>query len=477
MKDRRLLNVVARHGLTLLLLTALAAESLWLMAPVQFFGDEHHYSNVGLAVASGLLDHSSFHQVILAVVDKGWFLPGAGFLLMPVYLFNGLEPSVPDVRIYSLSLNLALLVLIARELTTRFSPLTTNIFLAICLVSPFYVSYLAGAWSDIFAMHSALLFLLWLDRNLARSKMVTAAAAGLFLAGVVYIRPIYFPFLALPVALWVIVALQNQAGFKEAARPIVRRGLIMTAIFVALLAPWSYTVSDLYGPTIFLTTPKIAGQQWCANPQWNPNIPAGGELKKWGQFFRQTQEQARKNGIGFSEQARILSEEACADVTPEIRLQRNSRAIERFFLHPEGYVQRFMLRGCGGDACKPAGTMHIVLNVTRVNWFVLLGLGVVITLVPFGRSRNGSYLLPVFLKAAVCVVCMHPLISISHSRYHVVLIPVFAMMVALLASGHFRIWRCDPGEKALSWLLAAGQLVPFLVLAVYMTFLVFWPAG
>jgi len=459
------------HGLTIFLLMAMGIISIWFMHSVPFWGDEHHYLRVGKGVAAGLLGQSSSEEVAKSIIAQGWFTPGVGLLFAPLFLLTHLEPSLLATRVYAATLNLILLTAIVRELTLRFGPRSAQVFLAICLISPFYVSFLSGAWADILALHFVLLFLLWLDRRLAATNPVLALPAGTGLAALTYLRPLYWPMLALPVAAWIISALKQDEEPWRSTRNIAMKSLLMVIVFVVLLAPWSYSVSEIYGPTIFRTTSKISGIMWCISPDRNPYLPEGTERVSWGQLFFSTQRLANRNGVSFSEQARIETEKACEGVKRVGRLERNSLAIERYFAHPENFMRRFSRLRCEESKCLGKDSRENLLQATRINWFVLLTIGTLLSLIPFRQSSNGSYLLPVFLKATVCLVCMHPLVASAHSRYHVVLVPVFAMMTALVASGNFRIWRYDAAERSLSVLLAMGQTIPILLFSAILAFL------
>jgi hypothetical protein len=477
MNSQRMIEFCRRHGLTIVLLVAIGLASWWIMQPVRHWGDENHYTRAASGLAAGLSGEDSARKAIGALVDKGWFMPGTGVILSPIFMATDLEPGIPLTRAWTLLLNLLLLGLMARELATRFSPRAANVFLGICLVSPFYVAYLSGAWSDLIAVHGALLFVLWLDRRQAEEKTIAGAAAGLGVAAVTYLRGLYPPLLALPVATWIIEALHRKWPPGLATRRIAAKSAIMLLTFAVALAPWSMHLSGKFGPTLTVTSPKLSAMMWCTNPLWNPYLPPETRSYNWGQLFNRTQRLARKNGLDFTEQARLLTEKDCANMTRADRLQRNTKAMGRLFADPENFLQRFLRLRCEGGACMPTALAQGLLGMARYNWFALLGLGMLICLVPFGRSKEGSYLLPMHLKALVCLISVHPFVAMAHSRYHVALIPVFAMMAALVTSGHFALWRYDRNEKALSWLLAAGQTIPYLLLAVYLAHLVFWPAA
>lgn len=477
MKKTQLAHWSKRYGLTVCLLLVIGAVSFWVMRPVGMSGDENHYTKVGNVMAAGLSGERSLQQVILTSVGNGWFMPGTGVLLTPLYLFTDLNPGPSSLRFYALLINLVLLGLIVRELSPRFGPRAANIFLLICLLSPFYVSYLSTAWSDVFSVHAVLLFLLWLDKRQASSRPVTGLAAGALTGALVQMRALYPPLIALPAATWILDALHQRQSMAEAWTGIAKRLLMMLLVFAAVLAPWTYQVNQLYGPTLTVTSPKLSGLMWCTNPVWNKQLPPDTNSYNWGQLYRITENASRKSGLNFTEQAKLLTEEACAEFTRTDRLQRNSRAIDRLFAHPENFMRRFLRLRCEAGQCFSAKDSRRLLDFTRWSWFILLGLGTIICLVPFGRSREGSYLLPMYLKAAACLISVHPFVATAHSRYHVALIPVFAMMVALVASRNFRLLRRDPDERALTALLAAGQLIPYLLSGAILGSLLLWPAG
>ncbi len=489
----------------LALLAAGAALSFWFMYPVPLFGDESYYAQASAHLARALraaagLDFALIVPALKTLRGAGWFMPGMPVLLLPVTLVFGGEAPVWALRLWVLAVNVALLALLGRRLTRRFSQRTALVFLGVTLLSPYYVAYLSALWGDSVGILLVLLFVLWCDGHLADGGRIPAAKAGLLLAGIVYLRSLFLPLLLVCSAAVLLAAVREHGLGARAAARWAGQTLVAGAVFFALLAPWSAWQSARYGFTLTTTSVPLSQLILFGDPAKSPELRAaaggfaglhnsllrkargferaekveGGPAdapgtvlapqRKQGAERGQTQAKrasSRRRGKpagSYMEVARAARDAAMEGVPAAALLRRVGANVDSYYLDPAGRLSDFVAVRFGVRPESESLPANAVFLWTTFSWFaVFLFVGMALA-VPFDLGPGG-YVPAVFFKAIVFILGLHPLYVLAHNRYHLQLIPLAGLLAALLAAGRFTLYRraslrSDPGH-----LVAAGQLL------------------
>lgn len=437
------------------LLAAMAMFSLWIMHAVALNGDENSYTRGGRAVGlwlRDLFDSSSNGSVLDGVLQHGWFMPGMSVLLSPLYAILGAEVPVGLIRGYVLAINVVLLWLIAEQLCRRWGRRVELFFLVVMALSPYYVVFLSTAWADLLSMHLGLLALFWIhDRFLANEdgpSIAVGVIAGVVVAGLTYLRPLYPVYLvviAVGILLWL---LRNQLTKER----VFRSGLAAvsaTVVAAALLLPWTLVVSEMFGPGLPTTAREISLIAWKGDPSIVEEAQeATGTDKVFFALYRYTWQKADAEGVSYRQAARDLEKKARIERSWSETLALYRANARRFYAidreDATGFMHRFIRLRCSDDvACiKSWGNEALGWWVTG-SWWALLALGAVLFLLPIRMRSTDDAFLSFLWKASVFSLAVWPFLRYTHGRYYVGLIPLIALGLAIVAANRLKLIRTD----------------------------------
>lgn len=465
------LDLVTRVGAIL----AMGLLSLGIMWDVGLNGDEDSYAlmaeTIGRYIRSLVLSDGAQISLREGVIQHGWFMPGVGAILSPVY---ALWPDVPApvLRATMLAVNLALVVCIVTQVRRRWGSFAERSLLAVLILHPGYILFLSTLWADIVAVHLAILVAFWLaDRGDAnpRSHVKEGSLAGAMVAGLTYMRGIYPLFLILFLIALVLRFLRR--GRPTAlARGTIGSGAAGVTVFAILISPWSLTVSNLFGPTLTVTSFPISQLAWRAEESWVAARMDEHGLSRFEALHEEIAQAAREGNTSYMEAAHAVVEDQIDDVALSDRLPEIGANISRFFSlkDPTAFQRRFFAIRCEAGACLPPSAEDALLVLSTAGWRVIFISGALLFAIPL-RSRDLNCLspfLPFVWKGAVFFLAVHPFILLVHGRYHHQFVPVVAVGLAAAAGGsgitrlsEARGCRPEPYVR----LLAAGQIFALIV--------------
>lgn len=458
-------------------LVILGAVSAAIMLPVPLSGDENSYyagaEALGLWVRS-LITDSAAPDVVGDVVQNGWFMPGMSILLSPVFVLLGAGVPVIVVRLTALGINLCLVGFISHRVERLWGSTADRIFLMILLSSPYYILFLATAWSDLVSLHLALLGLFWIHHQFfvdqAPSPVVgEGVRGGLLVAGLTYMRGLY-------PATYLVLVIANLLRWIRlgATRPQLRQPLasaaISGAVALLLLSPWIAATSARFGQTFTVTSSSLSKIVWFADPDY---IERAQEETGVGPIFHAVQalivNNAEANSTTYMEEAaaeeeRVLSGRSRSQQFADLKLN-----FRRYYAVDDAtpFMQRFFRLRCNvSAACLPDALQTFLFFWANWSWRLLLVGGVVVLVIPYRIIRTEDAF-PAFLwKALVVLLALHPFVVMAHERYYAQFVPLFALGVCWVITKNAPVQRLTGGTKALTLndlMVSVGQMAAIAV--------------
>jgi hypothetical protein len=452
-----------------LLFFALGIFSFAFMSSVPLSGDEVFYVAGSRALANALISLVRGHGVDLTklvdlLVGNGWFMPGMAFLLFPISLLFG--GSLVAVRASMLVLNLSLLFAIFRQISPRYPPRVPLLFLVALFASPYYIACLSTAWSDLPGVHLAILFCLWIEVGRS-NRPAPSLLAGALIAMITYVRALYPPLLAVASLSWLIPSLKKSAPAGVAFRDWLGRTTAAALIFLVTLLPWSLAVTQRFGTTFTVTTMPLSQIVMFSDQAFIEHVEQDTGQRQISfvalqKYFVALQtyisNRAVQQGHSFMTQAWIERDALLGTVPWSERFYFIARSVRPFFLRPNEFFQRFLDMRCQAEHCVPAWLANALRFGNTAGWTVLALIGALIVLLPMSE-KDGIYFLPFQWKAVAFLVCMHPVFLIAHGRYYSQLVPLFALGIALFASGQWRLYRLRTNCALHDILIGFGQFL------------------
>ena len=450
----------------------IGAISLAVMAPVRLNGDQVSYVAGARAIGMwlrSLVGVGSFEgSVVDDLVQNGWFMPGVSVLLSPIFLVAGAGVPTVAIRVCMLVANLAVLWAIATQINRRWGTKAECAYLAVLIVSPNYVLFLSTAWSDLLAVHLALLGLFWVhdhyfDPVSRSSALREGALAGSIVAGLTYLRglyPIYLGIVAAAAALRLAAGAFSRTRVNQFAVSVVSA----TAVAALLLAPWVLTVSARFGPTMTVTSSSISNIAWKADPEF---LAEARRISGETLPFRALQEvilaRAAADGVSYREAAADIEAEVSAGISWPEQVQLYRGNVQRFLAFDDAtpHMNRFFELRCESEqGCLPAWSSEVLRFWADWGWRVLLIVGAAIFAIPYRLAQPDDAYLAFLWKALVLSLAIHPFLVLTHARYYNQFVPLIAFGIALAVAGSAPLLRradilAEPAPRSV--LNTAGQ--------------------
>ena len=440
-----------------LLLGIVFVASLAYMWPVGLMGDEFAYAR-SASELFGALIRLDFSQ--LDLVKNAWFPPGMAFVLLPLQILFGGEAPDWALRVYILTINTILLASICQFLRVWISERRIVLFLALLLLNPFYITHLSTIWSELIALHAAILLLLWVHREYARDREISIVLLGFLCTFITLVRTLYLP-LPLFVALTMQLANPGHVSLVEDARKIAQNTLVMVVILAGVITPWTMEASSKFGPTFLHRGSEMSRIHVYADPAFKREMTAEtGHKNVFFAIHGAIAKRAEQSGNSFADQSKLELARALNDVDDAELAARFQRNVYRFFSWNSKslFMQRYQEPWCELDnsiTCTGAG---IPVRIQSLVWSVVLVLGAALFILPVSRSSTGFVLNPFIFKGLIALITIHPILVFAHGRYIVQLIPLVALAIACFE------WRSikrsfDARVLASDKIIAFGQVV------------------
>lgn len=455
----------------------------WRVADLPLRGDEVAYRDAGCALANLVRDVVALRgpdgaELSRNVVGSGWFMPGMGLVLAPLYL---VAPHADDTaaRVWLGLVSGGVFVLavlaVRRALGRRFA-------IALCAfpaLVPVWVLLSLTAYGDLLA---GLVLVVLLARlvdvlRAAREGEPPTVRDGWWLGflgiAVVYLRSSAALAVAgmvgtaIAVLLWSLYRREGRRPLGAAVLPVVAAA----GSFAGLLLPWSVGASIALDDRVVTTTsvPTAMANTFGDRGQvcFGPCDPGS---TVWFAPVRYAREVDRATGEGEVSVLHQMSEHAREDVTP----RSYARDVVDNFGRYRG-VDGF------GSLLKPPDAPHdrgfwqwvardLSLRVFGpVSWLVAAAL-----LVVSGR-RYSDQLIAVLLKVGLLALLAQPFVHLAGSRYWTTAGALGGLAVVVLARTVSTLVRGDaaePGDEpsrlltALQWLLTAATMAVAATVAV-----------
>jgi hypothetical protein len=408
------------------------------------------------------LDWEAASETLEQIIDRGWYMPGLPFIIAMAAMFTD---SFALLRLYMGILNFALLASILKLLHDAFGLRTQLVFLSIVLMVPYYAIYTFLLWGDLLAAQLLLLLGLIMIREVQGCEGQglsprAGALLGLSIVLITYVRGAYW--LCLPLGLvGIFLSSHALAPISARLRHLFLTGGSCVLIFFLLLAPWSFAVSQQYGP--YLTTTSMAMSQIIVFGS-EDYLASAGDASESNIYFRMHQhivDLALASGASYADQASEELRKATVDLTTRDYLLRVEAGFKTFLLDSETFIERFRVYSSLSEAAPSVEVRERVFDwastLNHWSWRAMLFIGLLLFVAPVELSRR-SLMQSLVFKFAIFFFSLQPFFVVAHGRYYVQYIPFFAMAMALSVSRE-RFWV--PGQRPSSLderLVFAGQM-------------------
>ncbi|PWN03284.1 hypothetical protein DJ010_09215 [Nocardioides silvaticus] len=470
-------------------LTACLAAALLLkavlfvrVADLPLRGDEVAYRDAGCALANLVRDLVALRgpdsaELARDVVGSGWFMPGMGIVLAPLYL---VAPAADDTaaRLWLGLVSAGVLVLTVLAVRRSLGRWYAVALCAFPALVPVWALLSWTAYGDLLAGLVLVLLLVRLVEVLRAGRagepptLRDGLVLGFLAITVVHLRSsaalaVGATALVAPVVL--VTSLHRRAG-RTALKPVTVSAVAAGAVFAGLLLPWSVGASVALDDRVITTTsvPTALANTFGDRSEvcFGPCDPGS---TVWFAPVRYAREVARATGHGEVTVLDQMSEHARRDVTARSYAQdvvenfERYRAIDGFGAllkppdapHDEGFWQ-WVARDLSLEIFGP------------VSWLVAAALLVV------SRRRFSDQALAVLLKVGLLALLTQPFVHLSGSRYWTTAGALGGLAVVVLARTAYDAIRRPPVEDgdepaplltALQWTLSAATVATVGVVA------------
>ncbi|MSZ77431.1 MAG: hypothetical protein F2667_10030, partial [Actinobacteria bacterium] len=398
-------------------------------------GDETAYVDAGKALSNLVRDLVALgpvdtREMRLSVVASGWFMPGMGALLAPLFVV------VPDASVLTIRIYLALVstgVLLWAALAVR-RALGQRFAVAVLVLPglvPMWALYSSAAWGDTLAGVVLVVLVAELVACLRRvldgvaPSLREGARLGLLAIATVYLRSSTS---LVVVGLLVVLALTVALSLRQRVR---RRGLgavaLAAACFVAVLLPWSIAASQTLGGRVLTTTsvPTVL-----ANTFGDYREGCFGECDPgstiWFSPLRYAREVGRATGLSEMEVAQQMSAYALRDVTAR---SYAGDVVDNTYRYTSGPARFSRYLRAPGET---GGVGHLlVVGVTETMLYPLWVVGGLLLLLVRRRGRD-EQVLSLVLKLGLLALLSQVFVHQAGPRYWPTAAPLLGLATVLL---------------------------------------------
>ena len=390
------------------------------VADLAFRGDEVAYRDAGCALANLVRDLAGRHapdgdELATNVVGSGWFMPGMGLVLAPLYL---VAPNADDTtaRIWLGVVSGVVFVLAVAAVRRTLGRWFAIALCAFPALVPVWVLLSLTAYGDLLA---GLVLVILLARmvEVVRAARVgdppttrDGAVLGLLAIVVVYLRSSAVLAVAgMAVTAVAILLWSSRAKGGRPFRPVVAAG----GVFVGLLLPWSISASLVLDDRVVTTTsvPTAMANTFGDRGEvcFGPCDPGS---TVWFAPVRYAREVARATGEGEVSVLDQMSTHAREGVTAHSYARD---VVDNFgrYRSVDGF----------GSLLKPPDEPHDrgfwqwVARDLSLWIFTPVSLLVIAALLVVNKQRYGDQLLAVLLKIGLLALLTQPFVHLAGSRY------------------------------------------------------------
>ncbi|RNL65330.1 hypothetical protein EFK50_05055 [Nocardioides marmoriginsengisoli] len=405
------------------------------MSHAPLHGDERYYFDSARALSNLVRDLVGFGPVDTAelkrnLVGNGWFMPGNGILITPLFLVDP-HASIVTIRLY-LGVVTSLLLLIT---VIRVRHVLGDLYAAMLLVVPglipMWLLFSIGGWGDLVAGLLIVLLITelvsWI-RTLRVGHPPSAWAAvrmGLISIAVVYARS-SASILVLGMGIVVLFVSLTLLRGRDRVRAVLAGGLA-GVVFLLLLAPWSLFASHSLGGRVITTTsvPTVLANTFGDRDElcYGPCDPTS---TIWFTPVRYAREVARATDTNELVVLKEMSAYARQDVTPRSYADDVLMGFARYTFQPASFS-----KDVRSPDHSPEAMHKFILYATNVMWAFLAvsGIGLLLTVV---RRTVDAQVISLLVTLGIGSLLTQPFVHIAGSRYWTSAAPLAGIAAALL---------------------------------------------
>lgn len=402
-------------------------------APVH--GDERYYFDSARALSNLIRDLVGFGPVDVGelkrnLVGSGWFMPGNGILVTPLFL---VEPhaSIVTIRLYLGVVTTLLLLITVIRVRHVLGDLYAAMLLVVPGLVPMWLLFSLGGWGDLVAGLLIVLLITelvtWI-RTLRAGHPPSPWAAvrmGLISIAVVYARS---SAAVLVIGMGVVVLFVSLTLLRGRDRTrAVLAGSLAGVVFLLLLAPWSLFASHSLGGRVVTTTtvPTVMANTFGDRDElcYGPCDPTS---TIWFTPVRYAREVARATGTNEVDVLKQMSAYARQDVTPRSYADDVLMGFARYTFQPASFS-----KDVRSPEHSPEAMHKFIVVATDVMWAFLAisGIGLLLTVV---RRTVDAQVLSLLVTLGIGSLLVQPFVHIAGSRYWTSAAPLAAIAAALL---------------------------------------------
>jgi hypothetical protein len=400
-------------------------------------GDERYYFDSGRALSNLVRDLVGLGPVHVAelkreVVGNGWFMPGNGIVVTPLFLVDP-HASIVTIRLYLGVVTTLLLLFTVLRVRRVLGDLYAVVLMVLPGLVPMWLIFSFGGWGDLIAGLLILLLVTelvtWIRtlRTGAAPGLQAAARMGLVAIAVVYARS---SAAVLVLGMGVVVLFVSLTLLRGSERRrAVLAGSLAAGIFAVLLAPWSLFASHTLGGRVLTTTsvPTVMANTFGDRGElcYGPCDPTS---TIWFTPVRYAREVARATGTDEITVLKQMSSHARQDVTAHSYADDVLMDFARYTFQPASF-STFVK-----SPDHSSGSMHrFIVTTTDVMWALLAlsGLALLLTVV---RRTVETQVLSLLVTLGIGSLLTQPFVHISGSRYWTSAAPLAGIAAALLLS-------------------------------------------
>jgi len=405
------------------------------MSSAPLHGDERYYFDSARALSNLVRDIASLGTVDVGelqrnVVGNGWFMPGNGIVLTPLFVVDP-GAGITTIRLYLGVLTTLLLLFTVMRVREVLGDLYAAMLLVFPGLIPMWLLFSFGGWSDLVA---GLLIVLLLAELVKWTRALRlnipptcrdAVRMALIAGAVVYSRSSASLLVAVMGAMvmsFCVVALRRRALFHA-----ILAGSLVAAIFGALLAPWSLFASHALDSTVVTTTsvPTSLAVAF-GNPDELCYGPCDPTSTQWFTPVRYAREVARATGTGEVGVLQQMSSYSRHGTTPKSYAQAVLDGFSRYALHPAAFS-----RDVRSPDHSPEAVHTFVVATTNLLWLILAGCGAILLLTVV-RGAVDAQIVSLLTKLGITSLLTQPFVHVAGSRYWTSVAPLCGIGAALL---------------------------------------------
>ena len=407
---------------------------LFYMRHIPLTGDEQFYHRGASILTRFLRGVAENETVLQRIVERGWFMPGTTFHILPGRRWTG---DLGLIRLWMGAFDLVLLAVAAVLVAKLFGRRIGLLFFVFLGLYPDTATQSFSLWGESHGskvLIIGLCALTLLARDLAaldrRRVVLRAVTVGWLLAWAIYLRPS----LLLQIGTAMVAILVLVAGRLD--RPDWRRIAVVAGVIpataLAVIAPWTAAVSNESGGFVLTTNTVNVNLIHAFSDPEDVREFAGGTT--FAEIEAALRDRMERTGESYVEVLSNVRREFMANVSFREYLQRADREVESFLDPNETFLQRYKLILADGSAARPKSMIDaqfdLLILVHRALWWPLVAATLFALFRRFPLTEHAGFA-AVVGKVAFGAAMIQPWVSNAKFRHLGAVIPLMVLLSLL----------------------------------------------